>query len=939
MHVATFPLSMAARPKDPIFAFGRFQLFPSRRLLEENGKPVQLASRAFDLLLALVERRGSIVSKPELLQLVWPDTNVEEGSLRVSMAAVRKVLGENRSERNYIRNVPGKGYCFAAPVTNMESVRRATSIRRGNIPNLVTRMIGREEFVHSMAGELSHRRLVTIVGPGGVGKTTAAVTIAQALRTDFDGHAYFVDLAPIQNPAHVVTAISSLFGLGVYSRDPMLGLAFHLNDRRTLIVLDNCEHVIEAVAEAAEALLTATPKVHVLATTREPLRAAGEWVRRLAPLKSPPRSRALSAREAIAYAAVELFVERTAASVEGFELNDANTETVCAICRQLDGIPLAIEFAASRVEEFGLAGVAGRLGDRFGLLTKGRRTALPRHRTLLNTMDWSYGLLDETESSILRRLSAFAGSFPLEAACAVAAFGAFSNSAVEDGVGSLLAKSLLSVDRDHGLDHFRMLDTTRDYGRIKLQQSVDRYIVARRHAQHCLDLLERAEAEWDDGVTERWIALYGRRIGDIRRALDWAFSPDGDPATGVELTAFSSVLWTPLALMDENRSNIERALAANRRAATPDRALDMRLLASLGTNLFHTRGHLVVERAMEAFQSSLEAAVEVSDIPHQLRAISAMSAVHLLRGDYPAAVRLERAFNNIPGGRGSHVAHRTLAHSRHYSGDFRRAAIHLREALRQTPDSEKFQTSGTQFDQRKVILRTTAARQLWLAGCFDQAMTLARECVDDAKAFDHAISLCHSLATGACPIAFAIGGRSAAAPFLKLLRETSSEHSMELWLQWSEAYELAMTPRAERRDPAAARMMEMLAEQPIAGNLLDHLATLGEDCVEDWMVRRAMGGFGGWCKPELLRAQGEMLQRQGEREIALTLFRQALALARKKGSRAWELRIATSLARHLGANGKREEGRVLLAPVQARFVEGFDSVDFRLASAVMAELS
>jgi predicted ATPase len=627
-----------------------------RRPLEENGVPVRLGSRVFELLLALVERKGAIVSKAELIDRVWPDTNVEEGSLRVSIAALKKALGQERSEPSYIKNVPGKGYCFVAPMAANEDVRLNPPVRRGNIPDFPIRSIGRAEFIRSISAELPLSRFITIVGPGGVGKTTVAIAAAQALRGAYEERAYLVDLAPLQNPAHVLTAISSLLGLGAYSNNPILGLTSHLSDRRMLIVLDNCEHVIEAAAHAAEAILKVSSNLQILATSREPLRASGEWVRRLAPLKCPPPSTGLIPQVAVAFPAVELFVERARANSDDFDLNDANVQTICSICRQLDGIPLAIEFAASRIEELGLAGVASRLNDRFALLTKGRRTALPRQRTLRDTMDWSYELLSEAERTILRRLSLFAGGFPLEAACAVAAFGAFSNSAIEDGVANLVAKSLLSVDRDHELDRYRMLDTTREYVRVKLEQSLEGSTIARRHAEHCLELIMQAEIEWDDGVTDRWLASYSHKIQDVRRALDWAFSPEGDHALGVRLAALSSVLWAPLALMDEHRLNIERALLANRRLAQGDRTLEMRLLASLGNILFHTRGDIAGDRAMAAFQASFEAACEMGDVPHQLRALSALSAVHILHANYPAAVQLEEAFNNVPGGRDGHVA-------------------------------------------------------------------------------------------------------------------------------------------------------------------------------------------------------------------------------------------------------------------------------------------
>jgi DNA-binding winged helix-turn-helix (wHTH) protein len=260
MVVEPLYLPPARASTDRAIAFGRFKLYPRQRLLEENGEPVRLGSRAFELLLTLVEQKGAILSKAELIERVWPDTNVEEGSLRVSMAAVKKALGQERADASYIKNVPGKGYCFVAPITDSENIRLdspAGATRRGNIPNVPIRSIGRTEFIRSISAELPLNRFLTIVGSGGVGKTTVAIAAAQALRGGYEERAYLVDLAPLQNPAHVLTTICSSLGLGAYSDNAILGLASYLNDRRMLIVLDNCEHVIEAVAHAAEEILKA----------------------------------------------------------------------------------------------------------------------------------------------------------------------------------------------------------------------------------------------------------------------------------------------------------------------------------------------------------------------------------------------------------------------------------------------------------------------------------------------------------------------------------------------------------------------------------------------------------------------------------------------------------------------------------------------------------
>ena len=306
-----------------------------------------------------------------------------------------------------------------------------------------------------------------------------------------------------------------------------------------LLVLDNCEHVIDAAATLAVVVLTGAPGVHVLATSREPLRVEGEQVHRLSPLASPPAPAQLTATEALGFPAVQLFVERAAATLDEFELTDTDAPIVADICSKLDGIALAIELAAARIDTFGVRGVAAHLDDRFQLLTRGRRTALPRHRTLRATLDWSYQLLPEPERVVLRRLAIFAGGFTEEAASAVVASAEIAASEVVESLANLVTKSLVSVDVGGVLVRYRLPETIRAYALGKLAESGEREPIARRHAEYHLGLFERAEAEAKTRPMAEWLAEYRPRIDNLRAALDWAFSPGGDAAIGVALTAAS----------------------------------------------------------------------------------------------------------------------------------------------------------------------------------------------------------------------------------------------------------------------------------------------------------------------------------------------------------------------------------------------------------------
>ena len=475
--------------KERAICFGSFRVLLGQRLLLEGNKPLRLGSRALDILIALVERPGDLVSKEELIARVWPNTFVEPANLTVHIAALRRVLGDGRRGNRYIVNVPGRGYCFVAPV-NMSEKLRPSSLEllavehAHNLPATNTRLIGRENVVAGLSARFSRDRFLTIVGPGGIGKTSVALAVAEELLANYKHGIWLIDLALVGNPVLVPTALASALGLEVRAENFLPRLIANLWDKQMLLVLDNCEHVIAAAAALAAEVLRGAPGVHVLATSREPFRVEGEWVYRLPPLQSPPVATGISAEEALRFPAVQLFVERTAAALGDYVLSDADAPIVADICLKLDGIPLALEFAAARVNCFGIGGLAARLEDRLSLLINGRRTALPRQQTMRATLDWSYGLLTNAQQMILRRLSIFPGEFTLRAAGAVVPDDTYSSSEIIDQVTELIAKSLVAAEMGDVEPRLRLLETTRVYALAKLVESGEHNAVARRHAEY-----------------------------------------------------------------------------------------------------------------------------------------------------------------------------------------------------------------------------------------------------------------------------------------------------------------------------------------------------------------------------------------------------------------------------------------------------------------------
>jgi len=346
-------------PVELTFSFGPFRLSPRRQLLLKGDTPVPLGSRAFEILLALVERAGEVVDKNSLMSRVWPDVAVEESNLRAQITALRRVLAEGGTGANYVVTLPGRGYRFVAVVARSTSdgAQPQSNIYKGrNLLDRPTRLIGRADVVAMVSSRLQRGRFVTIVGSAGIGKTTVALAVADNLLASYQDGARFVDLAPLKDPRLVPSALASVLGVAVRSENPYPALISFLKDKQILILLDNCEHVLLSAADLAEELLKGVPGVHVLATSREPLRAEDERVQRLPPLETAPASAALTAAEALTYPAIQLFVERAAASAGGYQLKDDDISVVAQICRRLDGIALAIELAAGRVDAFGVRG-------------------------------------------------------------------------------------------------------------------------------------------------------------------------------------------------------------------------------------------------------------------------------------------------------------------------------------------------------------------------------------------------------------------------------------------------------------------------------------------------------------------------------------------------------------------------------------------------------
>jgi len=453
--------------------FGPFCLFPSERRLVKQGEPVAIGSRALDLLILLVEQAGSVVTKRELMARVWPDITVEECSLRVHIASLRKALGDRQNGACYIANSAGRGYSFVGRTTRCDVLRDMAPAmpfeRATGLPRPSMRMIGRDEDVRAVSNLLATHRFVTIHGPGGIGKTSVSLAVAHSWFDRYEDGVCFLDLGLRNCTIPEVLA----FGLGLVTQSSNLTLSIidYLRGRRMLLILDCCEHVVDSTATLAETIFQEAPQVSILATSREPLRAEGEHVYTLAPLQTPPGNSHVSAERLATYPAAELFLERAASAGQLSGLSDADAQIVADICCKVDGVPLAIELAASRVGTLGLRETAGLLDDQRQLRWQGRRTAPARHQSLHATLDWSYDLLTERERGALRRLSLLAGPFTLDDAQVAATEIGIDAAEFVEALAQLVNKSLIFADVSKEVTRYRFLSATRAYAQAKLAET------------------------------------------------------------------------------------------------------------------------------------------------------------------------------------------------------------------------------------------------------------------------------------------------------------------------------------------------------------------------------------------------------------------------------------------------------------------------------------
>jgi predicted ATPase/DNA-binding winged helix-turn-helix (wHTH) protein len=931
------------KDRDEVAAFGPFRLLPTARRLERDGKPVEIGGRALDVLIELVTHAGRVVSKADLMSAIWADTTVVEGVLRTHVYNLRKALGEGVAGAHYVTSVAGRGYCFVAPVIR-SAAEGATAASRGTwnlapgLPPHLARMAGRDDAVRRLAAQIAEHRLVTVLGAAGIGKTTVAVAVGHALLDDFGGAVHFIELGALTDPALVAATVASTLGVPTHADHTLERLQAFLQDKRVLLVLDNCEHVVDAAASLAEYLFLRAPRVHLLTTSREALRVEGEHPHRLGPLETPTDVVGMNAETVQTFPAVQVFLERAAAAGWSGELTDDDVPIVAETCRRLDGVALAIELAASFVSQCGLQGMTAVLDDRLGLLWQhGRRTAPPRQQTLHALITWSYDQLAEHERVVLRRLSVFVGTFSFDAAKAVVLEGADANESLVDVVNELVAKSLLSASVEDGAVAYRLLETTRVYAVERLAGSGELDGTSLRHARIFVERLER-----------------GADLGNVRAALKWSFSSPAGYTVGVRLAAAAARMLLELGLVSECQSWCRRALEV---IQAPDSGsfVEVGLQEAFAISTMFSKGN--GENVRGALTRGVELARALGGGDHEVRLLGQLNSFLARLGDFRGA--LEVAERSVTPARVAKVSGQVrarwmLAFSHHLSGNQAIAEEHSESALRLEPTSGELPTvvSSRPQDFFSHPHFGTLARILWLRGRADRALAVARRVIDGVAALKHPFEKSSSLIL--CEAIFVWCGEWADAErLLDALFELVERYSLgsqrgaamalrgELLVRTGRPQEgctllrtAASMQRAERNASFASVYACALAEGLAATG--SHQEALGT--VEAAIVEAEQRG-GDFSLPELLRVKGVLLASQsptGPRAVDATLS-SAVELARRQGALALELRATTALARERLRRGGVTDVLGDLSAIYAKFTEGMETADLQAARSLLEQ--
>src|SRR6266851_4115951 len=965
--------------------FGPFELSIGERLLLRERVVLPLGSRALDLLIYLAERPGEVIAKQELIDHVWPDVTVEEGSLRVHVAAIRKALGDGQFGNRYIANIKGRGYSFVGSVVSLSAGTESRNAKFPHQGRLLARpimMVGRETVVSEVSDKLRNERFATLLGPGGIGKTTIALAVGRAAAEEFGGKVHFVDLESLTDPRHVAGAVATSLGFALKSKDPGLELVDLVRSRKLLIILDSCEHVIETVALLAEQLYQETEQVYLLTTSRELLKVGGEHCCRVLPLDFPLDSSEQTANAVLRYPSVQLLARRVAARAGSFVLTDEEAPFVAEMCRKLDGIPLAIELAAGQVAALGLKNTLARLE----LLKLAHRSAVARHQTLKATLDWSYNLLSDGERIVLRRIAPFVGQFTLEGARYVAGELGIGIGEIFDAIAGLIEKSLIATRIDETQAQYRLLDTTRAYALEKLEEHAEVDVVLRRHAEYVAGYLEsqrvallaqakaeraaaypsrsgniRPAPEWSLGPRGNSqiamglsaISTHSSQLGNIRAALEWSFGPNGDDEIATRLAAASTQLFLEMSLLSECRIWAERAIARLGDQHKNSRR-EMEISTSLSLALMHSEGSSELVR--KAFSRALDVAAIQGDFAYELQLLSGLSRYYRWNTDINAALDIASRSKEVALKTKDHddmaLAEAMLGAAHQLAGNHLVALKHFESGLSNCASGWRFRAGQHLFHHSSLLL-VGMARCLLFRGLLDQSLDYATRAIEEGEKSNRPATLCRSLSQ-VLPVYLALAESRRSEQYIAQLTELAAAYSLKpyhaiatgLRGQW-----LLLQNDLREGIPLLKRALEELDAQRHDSLNMEFLCDLGAGLIAMGEHQEALTltvnaidvqhrGGKLLYMPALFRMKGLIMASRSAEDYfeAEASLLSAIDWAKRQSATLFELKAATELAELLLRQRRMPEAYKHLSAALDRMPAGIVSPAHARAVQILSQL-
>ncbi len=928
-----------------VVSFGPFRLYPGQRKLFCRGIEVRLGGRAMDVLRELAKKKGALVHSDELFAAAWSGVFVHESNLKVTVASLRRTLREYSPSCDYIGNVVGRGYWLSSDVRPLSSSDDMPP--SAPLPELPT-IVGRDEEIAALCETMAHCRLSTIVGAGGMGKTTVAVAAAQIFEDEAGYAVTFVDLARVVSEEFVASTIAAALGISVEGRDVLPAAASLLARRKALLVLDTCEHVQREVARICDVLLDDTANLRVLATSRRVLASEFERVVWLPPLTVPPEGGDDTVEAVLAYSGPQLLTT-LASDKASYRIAAKDAPAIAEICRRLDGAPLAIELASSKLKGRSADLVLDELDDRFRRLRRDGPGGPLRQQTLLLTLEWSYALLTRSEADALRAISIFSGTFVTDSAIYLGAALEVVPATVVEAISGLLGKSMLSIDQGAGEPRYRLLNSTRAFARDLLVAHDELDRVSARHAHLQLEILERVNSEQTEMPVRDWQMLCAGHVDDLRKAIDWALHGRRDLFLGIRLVAAGLPLWQTLSLDLEISRNCAAALAELDGIECKDPTLELNLAVGLAAaNALLSND---TEKTIATFQRAIDLARAASDAYAEFRALGALALYAVLRGTQSDPVGTLEAMGKAAIRTNDPFAlweqQHVYAFWESCLGCFSSGHARL-EGIFVEMDAYPEQLLTKSQVNTKLMMRTNFAATAWYAGQIGRAQKLVNETLEMALVVGHGLTLAYCLGTGLIDALLQMGDYQKAEYAIDLLEKTIDRHGLGAWVAKTRCYRAAFEAFSERsRDPErlrlafdglggkAANVEHQAYFAILAGAMLE--AGYIDDVLEisDFVVTL---GTQRWARPEFLRIKAGTERAKGQIDRAEATLRASLRDTDEIEVPSFKFRAAYDLASLLHERGASIEARELIAPLYNQFSDGFDTRDLQRARELLERL-